>query len=75
MKDNIGAIGRYGAVVVQGTDTAFVLDLLIRGEHSVVVIGAMRGAASPGAHEPANLPWALRVAASMRKASSGVVVG
>src|SRR4051794_17099650 len=67
-----------GVVVVQGTDsieeTSFAFDLLIRGDKTVVVTGAMRDAAAPDYDGPRNLADAVRCATAPELRGNGVVV-
>ena len=82
--DMITAAGQKGAdgvVVVQGTDTidetSFLLELACgtRPESpAIVVTGAMRGAAAPGADGHANLLAAVLVAASRKSRGKGALV-
>jgi L-asparaginase len=72
------ADGAQGVVITQGTDTleetAFQLDLMLDLQQPVVVTGALRNPALPGADGAANLLAAVRVAADPAAVGLGVVV-
>lgn len=70
--------GADGIVVVQGTDSleesAYLLDLLWRHDAPVVLTGAMRGSAAPGADGAANLAHAVATAADEEARGLGALV-
>lgn len=68
----------HGIVITHGTDTmeetAFFLNLTVRHERPVVVVGAMRGGDEVSADGPANLLNGVRVAMSPDAKGQGVLV-
>lgn len=70
--------GADGVVLTQGTDTleetAYLLDLWWDSEAPLVLTGAMRPAAAPGADGPANVLAAVRTAAAPQARGRGVLV-
>ena len=67
-----------GIVITHGTDTleetAYFLNLVVKSDKSVVLVGAMRSATSMSADGPLNLYNAVSVAADKSSAGNGVLV-
>ncbi len=68
----------HGIVVTHGTDTleetAYFLNLVVKSEKPVVLVGSMRPATAIGADGPLNLLHAVGVAASKESVNKGVLI-
>jgi L-asparaginase len=71
-------VGLAGVVITSGTDTleelAYFLDLTVRSDRPVVVVGSMRNPSTLGYEGAANLLEGFRVAASPAARNKGVLV-
>ncbi len=78
IRERLADPGVHGAVVTHGTDTleetAYFLDLDLGRGKPVVVTGAMRHSALPGADGPANVYQSVKVAATPEAVDRGVLV-
>ena len=78
VKENLAREEISGVVVTHGTDTleetAFLLDLTIKSEKPVVVVGSMRNGSELGYDGPSNLSSAICTAISDEARNKGVLV-
>ncbi|MTI49236.1 MAG: asparaginase [Firmicutes bacterium] len=78
VKETIAREDITGVVVTHGTDTleetAYLLDLTIKSEKPVVVVGAMRNGSELGYDGPSNLSAAISTAISEQAKNKGVLV-
>lgn len=74
----LGSEGQQGVVITHGTDTieetAFFLDLTIKSDKPVVLVGAMRPATAISADGPMNLLEAVTLAADKKAQKRGVMI-
>ncbi|KAM5352973.1 hypothetical protein ACJ41O_005695 [Fusarium nematophilum] len=78
IQDDLDSPFTQGVVVTHGTDTmeesAFFLDLTIKSEKPVVLVGAMRPATALSADGPINLLSAVRLAGSKSAKNRGAMI-
>ena len=78
VKETVSREDIVGVIVTHGTDsleeTAYLLDLVIKTEKPVIVIGAMRNSSELGYDGSSNLAAGICTAASVNSRNKGVLV-